>query len=132
MIFWIVENGKLVEYERLGECNRCGKCCNTKCISFTLGAYSEGPSDKAEDYDWSDYEGYSIFRAQGLTWYMTVTTKEEAGICSDLDDNVCTLWMQDDFPVVCRYWPVHPDNLEHFPNCRFSFERREYSNESET
>lgn len=44
MRFWIVKDGALIEYERLGECRR-----------------------------------------------------------------------------LCRYWPIHPDNLIHFPDCGFSF-----------
>ncbi len=39
------------------------------------------------------------------------------------NDDVCSEWQKEGFRPICRYWPFHPDNLELFPNCGFSFER---------
>lgn len=126
MRFWIVKDGKLVEYERMGECRRCGQCCCSKVITFALGVYTEDTLDdnmETDDKDWSGYEGFSVFRSQGLLWYIEATTKQEEKICGDFEKGACTLWMQDDFPAICRYWPVHPDNLIYFPDCGFSFRK---------
>lgn len=126
MKLWIVEDGELVAYERMGKCNRCGQCCCGNVITFQLGAYTEGTLDnstEAEDGDWSNYEGFTVLRSQGLLWYMKATTEEEKRACSKFEDGACTAWMQDDFPAVCHYWPVHPDNLEHFPDCGFTFRK---------
>ena len=124
MRLWIVEDGKLVEYERLGKCKQCGQCCCSNTIMFQIGSYTEGTLDKsteADEGDWSDYEGFTVLRSQRLLWYMSATVKKGKGPCEDFEDGRCTIWMQDDFPAICRYWPVHPNNLEHFPDCGFSF-----------
>ena len=124
MKLWIVKDGKLVEYERLGECTRCGQCCCSNLITFSLGAHTEGALDdtaEVDDWDWSEYEGYSILRSQGLLWYVKATVEEEKKSCGDFEGGRCTIWMQDDFPAICRYWPIHPDNLAHFPDCGFLF-----------
>ena len=118
MIFWIVKDGKLVEYERLGECQRCGGCCCTFLITCKIAAFASESS--IGDFDWSDYEGFSVFYSQRLIWYMEFRVEEEKQACTDFE-GACTIWMQDDFPAICRYWPVHPDNLKHFPDCGFSF-----------
>jgi len=115
----IVKDGKLVEYERLGECNRCGECCCNLRITCKVAAFTS--QDDIDEYDWSDNEGFSVFRAQDLIWYMKATMEEEKKVCSEFEDGACTVWMQDDFPAICRYWPIHPDNLVHFPDCGFSF-----------
>lgn len=124
MIFWVVEDEELVKYERVGVCTRCGECCCDHLITFRLRVDYEGEEDEDDSSrDWSGWEGFSIFRAQGLLWYMKAERGEETRICSDLDVGGCGIWMQNDFPAVCRYWPIHPDNLEYFPNCGFSFRR---------
>lgn len=120
MRFWIVEDGALVEYERLGECRRCGQCCCGSLITFRLAAFT---GDDVDEFDWSDNEGFSVLEAQGLIWYMKADVDGEARTCAALEEGACTIWMQDDFPAVCRYWPVHPANLEHFPDCGFSFRK---------
>ena len=119
MRFWIVKDGKLVAYERQGECRRCGQCCCGRRITCKIAAFSS--SDNIDEYDWSDNEGFSIFEAQGLIWYMKAKVWEENRICASSKKDICVIWMQDDFPAICRYWPVHPNDLEHFPDCGFSF-----------
>ena len=120
MRFWIVKDGKLVEYERLGECQRCGGCCCTFLITCKIAAFAS--KDSISDHDWSDDEGFSVFYSQGLIWYMEFRVEEaEERVCKSLEKDICTSWMKDEFPATCRYWPVHPDNLEHFPDCGFNF-----------
>lgn len=128
MIFWTVENGELVAYERTGECRRCGACCYKHRITYTLEVdFASDPDEQEseEDFDWSCREGYSMFRAQGAWWYIKIIAMGEPHRCPYLTkDNKCSMWQDpEEFRPICRYWPFHPTNLEKFPECGFKFER---------
>lgn len=131
-VFWIVEDGVLVEYRRSGECKRCGQCCCGVTINYTEGMQfvsSEKGEEKQQDLEWSEYEGYSVFRAQGLWWYFRTNSIEENAEdrCEALSaEGQCEDWGDPErFKPICRYWPYHPKDLEHFPDCGFSFEKVE-------
>jgi len=132
--FYTVESGKLVHYIRTGHCNRCGECCGIKnTIIYSINTnFGDTSVDDAQDRDlpsedWSEWEGYSIFRAQGLWWYFKVTDvveNETPQLCSmqDPETKLCSLWDNpDDFPAICRYWPFKQSDLDPFPNCGFEF-----------
>lgn len=127
--FWTVENGSLVLYKRTGECKGCGQCCCTHEIIYCLEVgFKSGRREDAGDekFDWTSREGWSMFLAQGVWWYIKIVSVEDRpSPCSRLtDDMKCKDWQDfDEFPVICRYWPFHPSNLEKFPGCGFSFER---------
>ena len=132
MDFWIVEDGELHLYERKGECKRCGACCCAHQITFkseiasvSYSAYDEADEEKE---DWSEREGESIFKAQGIWWYfktLEVKPKTQACECYSEDEG-CAIWQNMKlFKPICRYWPYHPKDLGPFPECGFSFERKE-------
>lgn len=127
MNIWIEEGGKLIPYQRLGACKACGLCCCSMHITAQVQVdYPGNPdSDEQQDNDYSGYEGFSVFRAQGLWWWwkIEVNDKPRDKPCDSFISGKCNFWKQDDWPAICRYWPVHPDNLEQFPECGFSFER---------
>jgi len=129
MIFWAVEEGKLVKYRRTGKCNQCGACCRDYHIGFQMevGFVSNKNYEKQED--WSEREGWSMFVAQGTWWYFKifeVTPADKEWHCRALtEDNKCSEWKTEKFRPICRYWPMHPSNLKHFPECGFSFEKIE-------
>ena len=132
MIFWIVEDGELVKYERSGSCKQCGKCCRDTRITFQfkVGAIVQEHSTEEDirEEDWSKLEGWSMFLAQGTWWYFgRFEICDEAGRkCPALEgDNLCTNWMEEDFRPICRYWPFGPSNIEYFPECGFSFTKLE-------
>jgi hypothetical protein len=122
MIIWTVKNGQLQKWERLGQCNGCGACC--KGWNITYEATVAVRDDDSDDYSGS--EGWSAFKHHGVWWWMRVTgIKREETMCECLDGNRCGVWMDEvEFPLLCRYFPVHPDNLKEFPQCGFRFERR--------
>ena len=133
MDIWIVEDGKYVLYKRTGECNHCGLCCCKNAIDTHIqlaGIQPEGKQDegnKEPDEDLSAWEGWSAFRAQFLWFWIKFDVldelREEA--CGALVNGECSIWKGYDFPAICRYWPVHPNDLVKFPECGFSFERVE-------
>lgn len=124
MIVWIVENGEPIKYERTGACNACGACCRGYNIQFQWKTAGCGEEQQPEDYN--EVEGWSALKAHGVWWWFKITgiEKEEGG-CEMQKDGYCTIWKDDvEFPPLCRYFPVHPDNLKLFDKCGFAFERR--------
>lgn len=126
--FWIIEDGVLVCYTREGECLRCGECCRGRRIVYRRFVSPIGEDDgQDEDTIWPEYEGWSVFYAQGTWWYYCTReiTPEDGKQCEVLgSDNTCLKWEDPkDFKPICRYWPYHPKDLEEFPDCGFSFRK---------
>ena len=124
----IVEEDKLVEYERFGECLQCGECCRKK-ITFKWEVRKPTMTDVSEEEDdWSAWEGASVIYAWGIYWYILVTSIEdpepddERNPCQRCKDNLCDIH-EDQFqiPPLCPLWPVHPKDL--LPGCGYRFER---------
>ena len=128
---WIVEGGKLVEYERTGECNECGDCCEAKhSIRFQVSVSGDDEAEVDESQkDYSEWEGWVWLFAQGMQWWWFIYDDDgDSQQCSafDTETRKCTIWRDDiKFPAICRYWPIHPKNVERFPRCSFSFRRIE-------
>jgi len=132
--FYTVEDGKAVHYIRSGECNQCGECCGIKYqITYSINtSFGDTSADAEEDFredDWSSWEGFTLFWAQGLWWYFKVTNvvpRETPSPCpyQDPETKLCKLWNDvDRFPAICRYWPFRESDLDQFPSCGFKFTR---------
>jgi hypothetical protein len=123
----IVEDGKYVPYVRTGKCLQCGQCCCTNEIDAQV-QFARCPDSTEDDgnvEDLSEWNGFSAFKAQGLWFWFkfNIHDKNRTNECGSFVDGRCTCWKDDDFPALCRYWPVHPRDLEKFPDCGFHFER---------
>jgi len=122
----VVENGQFVEYERTGECNKCGDCCRGE-IVFSCNAHTEKKEQTKDGKNGLvSWEGWACFRDAGLLWwYHTRNNFEEyPGQCCKLRGDECTVWEIGAWQkTICRHWPVHPMDLREFPRCGFSFER---------
>ena len=118
----IVEKGKLVPYERFGECKQCGACCRKK-ITFTWTILKPGKSgvDETPD-DWHNWENWSVIYAHGIYWYILVTSvKDTDAPCGSLEGNLCSVHGdQFELPALCPLWPIHPKDL--LPGCGYHFE----------
>ena len=122
--FYIIESGKLVKYLRDGSCNQCGECCK-RIIDYELVTFVCDDCKSLSDFEVSLPEGFSIFQAQGVWWILRTEVTEKTWTCPNFESGLCEIWDGWDFPVVCRYWPVHPRDLVNFPKCGFWFERIE-------
>ena len=122
MEFTIIENGERVKYLREGSCNLCGLCCCKNVIGVKITAGCGNEHNEIET-NWSDWEGYSEFSAQGINWWVKLDVRDEMREkpCLSLVDGRCSTWKDDDWLAVCRYFPVHPKDIEKFPECTFSF-----------
>ena len=128
---FIIEDGKLVGYERSGECNGCGDCCEAKhLIRYKMSFAGDDKEDKEQsDDDYSEFEGWSCLWAQSIWWWLYVYDDDTEGkMCSSFDKEArkCKAWKDPiEFPAICLYWPVHPKNITRFPRCSFKFKRVE-------
>lgn len=129
MRIYIVEDGKLVSYERTGQCNRCGECCQKE-IEYSLktGLVDWDNHGTAAGADWSAWEGWTIFLHYGLWWYVKVNRDSIVNRdkpCPWFSNGAtCSKWQDaETFAPVCRYWPFNPRDLEQFTRCGFRFER---------
>lgn len=124
--FWIVKGGKLVPYRRLGECNRCGDCCQVQ-IHVRARAWTESEKSRSLPEgveDWADWEGWSVFRSQGLVWAMWYRKGRAKSNCEALKDgNRCKFHGRAEMRALCRYWPLNPRHLMWFPNCSYKIEK---------
>ena len=125
LIIWIVENGEPVKYERTGECNGCGECCIGHRIEFQFDVADAHSKGKEQVCDYAEKEGWSALKAHGVWWWFRINEIADSGDrCGELECGKCKVWKDDqEFPPLCRYFPVHPNNLEHFQKCGFSFRR---------
>jgi hypothetical protein len=133
MNIWTIENGEPVLYVREGQCNQCGECCCNHKITYSMAVgladQDAGNLDPSKS-SWDEWEGYSVFFAQGIWWYIKIISIEddEGDVCPAFDEEtgLCTDWQDPEmFRPICRYWPFHPSNIERFRNCGFSFRRVE-------
>jgi len=133
MEFTIIEDGERVKYTREGRCNFCGECCCKNVINVNITAGAGNEKTDGGETDWNDWNGYSEFRSQVVWWWMKFNVHDEMREepCCKLVDGRCSIWKTDEFPAVCRYFPVHPRDIERFENCGFSF-RRVVNEEEET
>lgn len=123
VIIWIVENGKLVKYERAGECLQCGACCNTDGHAFRCEIVVSGNGDGSGEQSWDEWEGHSILRSQGLWWYLRFSGDKEveSETCESFIDGKCAIHDdRDKQPAICHYWPVSPKDLH--SGCGYRFE----------
>jgi hypothetical protein len=124
---YIVEEGKLVPYRRLGECKKCGACCRKK-ITFQWAILKAGKEGKGSEDDWHNWENFSVIYARGIYWYILVDSIEDPKLddernpCCSLEGNLCSIH-DDQFqiPPLCPLWPVHPKDL--LQGCGYSFEK---------
>lgn len=126
MIFrlWDYPAGEVIEYEREGECNRCGDCCRAL-ISFKVQQetaaklngrwFGQTTTGRGK---WAEAEG------DGRRYFIS-----EAEVIFPVDaDMVCPKLATDSTcmvrayrPTICRAWPMVPDHLKPFERCSYTF-----------
>jgi hypothetical protein len=122
---------------RTGECIRCGACCEDDdrphylvglleddapegvgaCSESATGELPPGPI-VAEDWD-----GRWVFWRQSGARHGPCPKWQGGGVCS--------AYGAEDFPHVCRKWPVLPSEMESYPACGFRFVCRSEGGPSE-
>jgi Fe-S-cluster containining protein len=104
-------------FERKGECNNCGWCCQFEAVHRATAASATG-----EPLSASDQRFYALRGGQSVDGGKTVRYLMHAYVpCSahDQDAQKCTVY--DDRPDICRTFPSSPDQVEGSP-CSHWFE----------
>jgi Fe-S-cluster containining protein len=132
---------------RTGACRRCGACCErTERPHYLMGLLDEdvpegGPDEAAtgaeEEREPADE---SVGPVAGPTeqapvgpvsaerwngrWTFWQATPPMPGACPMWrGEGVCAVYGQDDFPHVCRKWPMFPGEMDDYPTCGYRFRR---------
>lgn len=122
---WVVRGGKLVSLTRHGECLGCGECCtkfNYKCAR--TGAREKWSEDE-EKADWSEWEGWAVENWDGkwIWWGPFEIIPLDKPKCKTFESpNRCLKFEQDNWPEICRKFPLRPEDLAGLDNCGFYFE----------
>ena len=118
---WDYDRGVVTEYERLGECKRCGECCHWEIhLQFVKPAYGDDPRKGAGNGTdgqgkWMDFTGEDgrrrLWKWSFAKPNIPCSGLTAEGLCLDHDNKA----------PVCALWPFGPQCLEHFPECGYSF-----------
>ena len=123
-VVWDYVANWAVEYKRLGECNRCGDCCEAH-VSFKTekpygaGRKAGGHRTSAEGI-WQEvnagrwrhhYQLLSIVPGGGSKCPSNFT-----------EDRLCANHKDDERPWICKEWPFSPRCVGPFDHCDYSFE----------
>lgn len=123
---WDYDNGVVIEYERLGECNGCGDCCKAV-IQFAVAGSLSGPPD-----DWATAgNGGPATGGTGVWGEVRVgdnrrffkiipADRNSDHRCQHLtEDNRCAI--QQTKPLFHKAWPMSPRQIVQFERCSYSF-----------
>lgn len=127
---WDYGHGIAAEYERQGECRKCGICCRQRVhFAYQKPPYKGEPRNGGKS---TDGEGVWLEVQQGR-WrhFYKIKNVDRGEPCSSLgNDNLCAC--HDHKPLLCTVWPITPKCIEAFPDCGFSFkEIRRWAFESD-
>ena len=122
-IFYIVEHGGVTQYERIGECKKCGECCTKKMINYRTD--TKPKVEKNTNWvkiDYKNWDGWSYFHAFSCWWRFKINKIEQKrDPCKALKRNRCIYHNQNIQPAICRFWPMNPSAIKEFPGCGYSF-----------
>jgi len=116
---WDMDGDVVTEYERQGECLRCGECCRHKIEA----AYTEGKGNPGFHGVWLEASRNGSYFYVQITSIDPERTFDEDCPCAKLtEDNLCSMHGEDrGYKDLCQRWPLAPRCLEHFPGCGYSF-----------
>ncbi|HLY26069.1 MAG TPA: hypothetical protein VKQ72_07005 [Aggregatilineales bacterium] len=122
---WDYEQGVVILYERLGECNGCGDCCMAAIRFSVAGKLAGGNSpwdvvaNGGPDTDghgvWSEVQADTQRRFFKITQIVPGSTP-----CEQLtEDKRCKI--HDVKPLFHKSWPMSPRQVTPFERCSYSF-----------
>ena len=117
---WDMDGDVVTEYERHGECLRCGECCRHR-IALQYSKH-DGKYHPGIHGVWNEVSSDGYYFCVRLTSVDPERTIADGHPCCALsEDNLCAARDQPDRQELCRQWPFAPRCLEHFPDCGYSF-----------
>lgn len=125
MKVWIVREGELRAYERIGECNGCGQCCRE--INYRYET-ATGPKRKALEASpeiLDKYEGWAAeeWSQDGLTWRwwgpLTVCGRDRPCAMYDDKERKCKLFGKPQRLAICTAFPLRPEDMKGLDECPY-------------
>ena len=106
---------KSSEWERKGDCNRCGRCCDRRLMD-------------PEGYITQDTQIYVESINKGLNDGKGVHLDPMCSYCerdpSNPDKWICRVYNTGTRPAWCDKFPWEPNQLKHIPECSYTFVRK--------
>lgn len=118
---WDEEKQVCTGYIRRGECKQCGACCRAHIVYRVAGEVAMQDRRNGGDCKingigiWSE-----VSTEDERTFFETREISEGKGCVQLEEKNICKEYKER--RVVCAEWPFNPADLEHFPDCGYSFE----------
>lgn len=114
----------MAEWERIGECNRCGDCCRDFVFIYDIPPGEE--KEMEEERIWLSYrENVEVKRDVNMEGkpIQIVCTKEKCKHLKENSDGTTSCMIYHDRPDWhCKQFPHHPDELKGFlPRCGYKF-----------
>lgn len=107
---WDEEEQICIGYIRHGECKQCGACCRAHIACLTPNELTLWKGIWCE-----------VALGNERIFFKTTEIVLESDHCKGLDkDNLCEDHGEN--KAFCAEWPFNPTDLEHFPDCGYSFE----------
>jgi len=119
---WDMDNDLVTEYERHGECLRCGECCRHR-IEVQYSKHDDKYHPGIHGV-WNEVSGNGHYFCVQLT---SIDPERVIGMGNNpcwalTDDNLCSKHdLLAEHHELCHQWPLAPRCLEHFPGCGYSF-----------
>ena len=126
-IKWDYDAGLATEYERTGECNRCGECCKNEIHYRAAGRYTNthGAGRMGNTTDghgvWSEYSTGKMRRFIKLDFAIVgrpCSLLGENGVCSMHDSKSVAMRKQG---ALCLAWPIIPEHVVLCKGCSYTF-----------
>ena len=117
---WDYDKDEVITYEREGECNGCGECCNIVIYFGISEAYGGDARNGGENTDeegvWAEVVDEGVRR---FFKHVPIDTPERKK-CPSLEEGLtCDMYFTK--APICSVWPVIPDQLDAFPQCSYKF-----------
>lgn len=122
---WDYSSGIVIQYERRGECNGCGQCCQAM-IRYTL----EGKSTKGQAPMGNTTSGSGVWseiqrgKMRRFIRLLEVGTQEHG--CIHLTEKGCAVHGMKALTLrsrlaLCDAWPMIPEHVALFDQCSYEF-----------
>jgi hypothetical protein len=122
---WDYEQGVVILYERVGECNGCGDCCMAA-IRFAIAGRVPGGEASWENIGngGMDTDGHGVWsevRKDNMRRFFKITAVTPGSQrCERLtEDNRCTIHATK--PLFHKSWPMSPRQVTPFERCSYTF-----------
>ena len=123
-IRWDYDKGEAVEFERQGQCNGCGACCQSV-IRFTVcGTHGFNTDDLNNGGDTTSGKGVwtELVFENDMRRFWRIFEIDTVNLhpCSALlEGNRCAF--HNHANNLCTEWPLAPEHVTPFPECSFTF-----------